>query len=95
MLWYRHRQVPGRQDAKLVADSRGTHVSKEPRHGKDGPLLIFVTRCIKSGMFTGTALLGRARRFWPKVISQNHLLCSTKSNFRVTREPRNFRYGIS
>ena len=30
MLWYRHRQVPGRQDTMLVADSRGAHVSKEP-----------------------------------------------------------------
>ena len=30
MLWYRHWQVPGRQDTILVADSRGAHVSKEP-----------------------------------------------------------------
>ena len=37
MLWHRYRQVPGRQDTMLVADSKGVHVSKEPRHGKDGP----------------------------------------------------------
>ena len=38
MLWYRYRQAPGRRDTMLVADSRGhMHVSKEPRHGKDGP----------------------------------------------------------
>ena len=30
MLWYRNRQVPGRQDTMLVADSGGTHVLKEP-----------------------------------------------------------------
>ena len=30
MLWYRNRQVPGRQDTMLVADSGGAHVSKEP-----------------------------------------------------------------
>ena len=30
MLWYQYRQVPGRQDTILVADSRGAHVSKEP-----------------------------------------------------------------
>ena len=30
MLWYRNRQVLGRQDTMLVADSGGAHVSKEP-----------------------------------------------------------------
>ena len=30
MLWYRYRQLPGRQDTILVADSRGARVSKEP-----------------------------------------------------------------
>ena len=34
MLWCRHRQVPGRQDTVLVADSWGAHVSKEPRMAK-------------------------------------------------------------
>ena len=37
MLWYRHRQVPGRQDTILVADSRGAHVSKEPDMAKMEP----------------------------------------------------------
>ena len=37
MLWYRYRQVPGRQDTMLVADSGGAHVSKEPRIAKMGP----------------------------------------------------------
>ena len=37
MLWYRYRQVPGRQYRLPLADSRGAHVSKEPRYGKDGP----------------------------------------------------------
>ena len=37
MLWYRHRQVPGRQDTILVADSRGAHVSKEPDVAKMEP----------------------------------------------------------
>ena len=37
MLWYRHRKVPGRQDTVLVADSRGTHVSKEPTMAKMDP----------------------------------------------------------
>ena len=37
MLWYQYRQVSGRQDTMLVADSREAHVFKEPRHGKDGP----------------------------------------------------------
>ena len=37
MLWYRHRQVPGRQNRLPLADSGGAHVSKEPRCGKDGP----------------------------------------------------------
>ena len=37
MLWYRHRQVPGRQDTMLVADSRGAHVSKEPDVAKMEP----------------------------------------------------------
>ena len=30
MLWYQNRQVLGRQDTMLVADSGGAHVSKEP-----------------------------------------------------------------
>ena len=34
MLWSRHRQVPGRQDTMLVADSRGAHVLKEPDAAK-------------------------------------------------------------
>ena len=34
MLWYQNRQVPGRQDTMLVADSRGAHVSKEPDAAK-------------------------------------------------------------
>ena len=37
MLWYRHRQVPGRQDTMLVADSGGAHVSKEPDVAKMEP----------------------------------------------------------
>ena len=37
MLWCRHRQVPGRQDTVLVADSREAHVSKEPRMAKMDP----------------------------------------------------------
>ena len=37
MLWYRNRQVPGRQYRLLLADSKGAHVSKESRYGKDGP----------------------------------------------------------
>ena len=37
MLWYRYRQVPGRQYRLPLADSRGAHVSKEPRYGKMGP----------------------------------------------------------
>ena len=37
MLWYRYRQVPGRQYRLPLADSRGAHVSKELSSGKDGP----------------------------------------------------------
>ena len=37
MLWYRYRQVPGRQNRLPLADSRGAQVSKEPGYGKDGP----------------------------------------------------------
>ena len=37
MLWYRHRQVPGRQDTILVVDSRGAHVSKDPDVAKMEP----------------------------------------------------------
>ena len=37
MLWCRHRQVLGRQDTVLVADSGGAHVSKEPRMAKMDP----------------------------------------------------------
>jgi hypothetical protein len=38
MLWYRYRHVPGRQYRLLLADSRGAHVSKKLRYGKDGPV---------------------------------------------------------
>ena len=34
MLWYQNREVPGRHDIMSVADSRGAHVSKEPRMAK-------------------------------------------------------------
>ena len=37
MLWYRYRQVPGRQNRLPLADSGGAHVFKEPRCAKDGP----------------------------------------------------------
>ena len=37
MLWYHHRQVPGRQDTMFVTDSRGAHVSKEPDMAKMDP----------------------------------------------------------
>ena len=37
MLWYRYRQVPGRQNRLPLADSGGAHVSKEPRMAKMGP----------------------------------------------------------
>ena len=37
MLWYRYRQVPGRQNRLPLADSGGAHVSKEPRMPKMGP----------------------------------------------------------
>ena len=34
MLWYRYRQVPGRQNRLPLADSGGAYVSKEPRMPK-------------------------------------------------------------
>ena len=34
MLWYRYRQVPGRQNRLPLADSGGAHVSNEPRMAK-------------------------------------------------------------
>ena len=37
MLWYRYRQVPGRQNRLPLADSGGAHVFKEPSCAKDGP----------------------------------------------------------
>ena len=37
MLWYRYRQVPGRQYRLPLADSKEAHVSKELTYGKDGP----------------------------------------------------------
>jgi hypothetical protein len=37
MVWYQNRQVPGRKDTMLVAESRGAHVSKEPRYAKMDP----------------------------------------------------------
>ena len=37
MLWYRHRQVPGRQYRLPLADSGGAHVSKELRLAKMDP----------------------------------------------------------
>ena len=37
MLWYQYQQVPGRGDTMSVAVSGGAHVSKDPKHGKDGP----------------------------------------------------------
>ena len=37
MLWYRYRQVPGRQNRLPLADSGEAHVFKEPSCAKDGP----------------------------------------------------------
>ena len=37
MLWYRYRQVPGRQYRLPLADSGGAHVSKELRLAKMDP----------------------------------------------------------
>ena len=36
MLWYRYRQVPGRQNRLSLADSGGAHVSKEAKMGPRG-----------------------------------------------------------
>ena len=37
MSWYQYRQVPNRQYRFELADSRGAHLSKELRYGRDGP----------------------------------------------------------
>ena len=49
MLWYQHRQVPGRQDTVLVADSRGAHVSKEPRMAKTDPSAAYMAVAVWNG----------------------------------------------
>ena len=37
MLWYRYRQVPGRRDTMLVADSRGHMCLRSPDMAKMDP----------------------------------------------------------
>ena len=61
MLWYRNRQVPGRQDTMLVADSRGAHVSKEPDVAKMEPSAADMALAVWNG------IVRDARRQWRPV----------------------------
>ena len=49
MLWCQHRQVLGRQDTVLVADSTGAHVSKEPRMAKMDPSAADMALAVRNG----------------------------------------------
>ena len=62
MLWYRHRQVPGRQDMILVADSRGAYGSKEPEVAKMEPNAADMALAVWNGYVRDAR---RHARQWP------------------------------